>query len=165
MRIRPDEPADWPVLYNLYISVFGQSAEVALVQRLRPDGDLVLSLVASQEKPVGHIVFSRLTLKEDPSVKGCVLAPLVIASSHQKQGIGSMLLKESLDQLREAGFDLVTVLGDPRYFGRHGFTPELARRFKAPFKGPYVQALALSEKGKMAYGPVTYARVFAELTL
>lgn len=163
MRIRPEEPADWTELVALYTAAFGQSAEADLVQRLRTDNDLILSLTADAGKPVGHIAFSHLALNESPDVRGSVLAPLAVAPSHQRQGVGSALIEDGLRRLTEAGLDLVVVLGDPKYYGRFGFTPKLAKKLKTPYDGPYVQALALSEKGKEAHGLVSYARAFAEL--
>jgi putative acetyltransferase len=59
--------------------------------------------------------------------------------------------------------DLVLVLGEPDYYGRFGFAPDLAKQLNTPYDGPYLQALALSEKGKAAHGPASYARAFAEL--
>ena len=55
------------------------------------------------------------------------------------------------------------VLGEPSFYGRFGFDPKLAERLKTPYDGPYLQALALSDTGKRAHGPVAYARAFAEL--
>lgn len=163
MRIRLEEPADWTEMLSLYMAAFGQTAEANLVQRLRTDGDLILSLIAHDEKPIGHIAFSRLTLNEVPSVKGCVLAPLAVSPACQRRGVGSALTREGLRLLAEAGLDLVVVLGDPNYYGRFGFTPKLAKRLKTPYDGPYVQALALSERGREPHGLVSYAQAFAEL--
>jgi putative acetyltransferase len=163
MGIRLEEPADWTELVAIYAAAFGQSAEADLVQRLQADGDLILSLTAEIGNPVGHIVFSHLTLNEAPSVKGSVLAPVAIAPAYQRQGIGSALIREGLKRLTESGIDLVVVLGDPSYYSRFGFTPQLAKRLKTPYDGPYVQALALTDDGKEARGLVSYARAFAEL--
>ncbi|WP_052003412.1 hypothetical protein [Microvirga sp. BSC39] len=58
---------------------------------------------------------------------------------------------------------MVVVLGEPHYYGRFGFDPKLAEKLKTPYDGPYLQALALSDHGEGAHGPVSYARAFAEL--
>jgi putative acetyltransferase len=163
MGIRLEESSDWSAVYAIYTAAFGHSTEADLVQHLRADGDLILSLMAYTEEPAGHIAFSRLALNETPSVKGCVLAPLAIVPSWQRRGLGSTLVREGLERLTQSGLDLVAVLGDPNYYSRFGFEPELARRLKTPYDGPYLQALALSEKGKEAHGSVSYARAFAEL--
>ena len=163
VRIRPEEPQDWPEIRALVEAAFGSKAEADLVQRLREGGDLVLSLAADDGGPVGHIAFSRLALPETPSAGACALAPLAVSPQRQRQGIGSALVREGLTRLAQGGMDLVLVLGEPDYYGRFGFAPDLAKRLMTPYDGPYLQALALSERGKAAHGPAAYARAFAEL--
>jgi putative acetyltransferase len=163
MGIRVEETADWSAVYAIYEAAFGQVIEADLVHRMHDDGDLILSLMASADKPAGHIAFSPLILHETSDVKGCVLAPLAVSPAFQKQGVGSLLIRRGLGRLKADGYDLVVVLGDPNYYVRFGFTPRLARRLKTPYDGPYLQALALSEKGEEAHGPVSYAQAFAEL--
>ena len=163
MGIRVEEAADWFAVNAIYEAAFGQLIEADLVRHLHHDGELLLSLTAYADEPAGHIAFSYLTLHEAPPVKGAVLAPLAVAPEFQKQGVGSTLVRRGLERLTADGYDLVVVLGDPNYYGRFGFTSQLARPLKTPYDGPYLQALALSEKGKEVHGPVSYARAFAEL--
>ncbi|MBB4038943.1 putative acetyltransferase [Microvirga flocculans] len=163
MTIRLEETTDWPAIYAIYAAAFGQSAEADLVRNMESDRELILSLVAYAEEPAGHIAYSHLVLHETPPIKACVLAPLAVAHPFQNKGIGTTLVQHSLDRLRADGYDLVTVLGDPRYYGRFGFDPKLAEKLETPYDGPYLQALALSDKGNDARGPVSYARAFAEL--
>ena len=163
MGIRIEDTSDWSTIYAVYEAAFGQVIEADLVHRMQDDGDLILSLLAHAGRPAGHIAFSRLLLHEPPAVKGCVLAPLAVAPEFQRQGVGSALVRHGLERLEAAGYDLVVVLGDPDYYGRFGFSPGLARRLETPYDGPYLQALALSERGKEAHGPVSYAQAFAEL--
>jgi putative acetyltransferase len=163
MRLRLEESADWAALCAIYQAAFGQLAEASLVQHLRNGGDLILSLTAYGSEPVGHVAFSRLTLNEVPFIKGCGLAPLAVIPASQGQGVGTLLIEEGLKRMRAKGFDLVLVLGEPSYYDRFGFSSALARKLKTLYDGPYLQALALSEKGKEARGSVTYAGAFAEL--
>ena len=163
MSVRLEETTDWPALYAIYAAAFGQLAEADLVRHMHDDGDLVLSVTAYTDEPVGHIAYSKLSLHETSAIKACVLAPLAVCSLFQKQGIGAALVRHSLKRLTETGHDLVVVLGEPHYYGRFGFTPRLAERLKTPYDGPYLQALALSDQGKDAHGSVSYARAFAEL--
>ena len=163
MTIRLKESADWHTIYMIYVAAFEQSAEADIVQRMHKDGDLILSLIAYNDHPAGHIAYSHLRLHEAPSIKACVLAPLAVVPSFQKQGIGTELVRHSLERLRDDGYDLVVVLGEPHYYGRFGFDPKLAEKLKTPYDGPYLQALALTDKGMGAHGPVSYARAFAEL--
>lgn len=163
MTIRLEQTSDWHAIYAIYAAAFGQSAEADLVQSMHDEGDLILSLIAYSDEPAGHIAYSHLKLLEAPSVKACVLAPLAVTPSFRKQGIGAALVQHSLKRLAGDGYDLVVVLGQPQYYGRFGFDPKLAEKLKTPYDGPYLQALALSDKGKDARGSVSYARAFEEL--
>ena len=161
--IRLEQSTDWPAIYAIYDAAFAQTAEADLVRDMESDGDLILSLVAYDGEPAGHIAYSPLALHETPSVKACVLAPLAVSPTYQNQGVGTALVRQSLQRLKDDGYDLVVVLGEPSFYGRFGFDPKLAERLKTPYDGPYLQALALSDTGKRAHGPVAYARAFAEL--
>jgi putative acetyltransferase len=163
MKLHLEETADEAALRAIYEATFGQLTEATLVQNLRTDGDLILSLIAYWDEPVGHIAFSGLSLDSAPSIRGCGLAPLAIIPAAQGQGVGTLLVKEGLKRMKAEGYDVVLVLGEPEYYGRFGFTTKLARQLKTLYDGPYLQALALSDKGKEAHGPVSYARAFAEL--
>jgi len=163
MGIRLEESADWSSVYAIYSAAFGQSAEADLVRHMHQDGDLILSLIAYGDEPVGHIAYSRLVLHETGSIRAAVLAPLAVAPSFQKQGIGAALVRDGLKRLTDRRYDLVLVLGEPHYYGRFGFDPKLAEKLQTPYDGPYLQALALSPRGTGAHGPVSYARAFAEL--
>ena len=163
MTIRLKDSADWQAIYAIYMAAFGQSAEADLVRNMQNDGDLLLSVIAYNDQPAGHIAYSCLRLHETPSIKACVLAPLAVVPSFRQQGIGAELVRHSLERLTNGGYDLVVVLGEPHYYGRFGFDPKLAEKLKTPYDGPYLQALALSDQGKGAHGPVSYARAFAEL--
>ena len=163
MKLRLEETTDWLALRSIYEAAFGQLTEATLVQHLHTDGDIILSLTAYAEEPVGHIAFSRLSIDAAPSIKGCALAPLAVIPAAQGQGVGTILIEEGLRRMKAESYDFVVVLGEPNYYGQFGFTTALARQLKTLYDGPYLQALALSEKGKEAHGSISYARAFAEL--
>jgi putative acetyltransferase len=162
IEIRPERPDEVAALRRIHERVFPLPDEADLVDRLRADGDIVLALVAADPEPVGHIVFSRL-LVPDPSVKISALAPVSVLSERQRQGIGGMLVIEGLTRLREAGEDVVLVLGDPGYYSRFGFLTQAAKAFRSVYEGPYFQALPFTDAGRFAHGEVTYPPAFAAL--
>jgi putative acetyltransferase len=163
MWIRPEEPADGKAVRAVIVAAFGQPAEADLVEALRAQGDLALSLIAEEEdEVVGHVAFSRLALA-NPLVRATALAPMAVRPDRQRQGIGSALIRESLRRFRENGEDLVLVLGEPAIYGRFGFAAEAALGLQTPYDGPYQQALALTEVGRAARGAVRYPAAFAEL--
>ncbi|NIX76111.1 GNAT family N-acetyltransferase [Microvirga terricola] len=165
LRIRIEESTDRAAIRAIHAAAFGGNAEADLVDRLRADGDLTLSLVAcASDDVVGHIAFSPLALADCPSVKACALAPVAVLPPFQNRGIGAALIEDALQRLADADMDLVLVLGEPDYYGDFSFRVEAAEGLKTPYDGPYLQALPLSENGRTASGPVVYARAFAELT-
>jgi len=163
IEIRPETSDDRMPIRAIHDCAFDGTAESSLVDRLREEGDLLLSLVAIADEPVGHVAFSRLVLPGSP-VRASALGPLGVVPDRQRQGIGTALVREGLRRLSASGEDLILVLGDPDYYGRFGFRAEIAVGFKTPYDGPYLQALALSDQGRGAHGPVHYARAFAELS-
>jgi putative acetyltransferase len=119
--------------------------EVALIARLRADGDVAVELAAlSGDEIVGHVMFSRLTV-EPATLNVAALAPVSARVGRQKRGIGSALIREGLARCKALGFDAVTVLGDPEYYERFGFTSEIAQRFDFAYSGPHFRALELRD--------------------
>ncbi|MGE3144855.1 MAG: GNAT family N-acetyltransferase [Pseudorhodoplanes sp.] len=157
-------PGDFAAVRALNERAFGGPAEAALVDRLRADGDLVLSLVAEHESGiVGHCGFSRLTLLAGTvGHLALALAPVAVSPPMQGRGIGQAMIREGLDRLAGAGETLVFVVGSPDYYRRFGFDATRARAFSSPYDGEYFQVLALSA-GAPGRGAVRYARAFEAL--
>lgn len=55
------------------------------------------------------------------------LAPMAVAPAHQRQGVGSALIRAGVERCGELGFVAVVVLGHAGYYPRFGFSP--AARF------------------------------------
>ncbi len=161
LQFRP-EAADSDAIRLVHEKAFGQAAEADLVDRLRADGDLVLSLVAAAPGVIGHVAFSRLSAV-DSRLRAVALAPVAVPPERQNQGIGTALIREGLRVLGAGGEDLVLVLGEPSYYGRFGFIAEAANRLITPYDGPFLQALVFTEAGREARGEIRYAPAFADL--
>jgi putative acetyltransferase len=121
--IRPEQPEDIQAISVINCEAFGGPSEAHLVDELRADGALTVSLVALENNEiVGHISFSPMTIKSNSStIQAIGLAPLAVKPSHQKHGIGSALIKEGIEAVRRAGESILIVLGNPDYYGRFGF--------------------------------------------
>lgn len=157
LNIRTEMPGDEAAIADLVERAFGQPDEARLVERLRADGDLVLSLVAESDGAIaGHILFSRM----EAPFRALGLAPLAVATGQQRRGIGAALILEGLERARAEGWDAVFVLGDPEYYGRFGFSAELAGSFASPYAGPHFMVLALAGPLPSMTGPVDYAPAF-----
>jgi len=84
MLIRDEEPGDLPAIRAVVEAAFGQRQEADLVDRLRADGDGVLSLVAVDGgKVVGHVLFSEMTAP----FRALALAPVSVVPERQRSGI------------------------------------------------------------------------------
>ena len=143
-------------------AAFAGRQEADLVDQLRRDGDLILSLVAVANEVVGHVAVSRLTL-ERSDARASALAPIAVSPELQHRGIGTELIGEALRHLAECGEAVVLVLGPAAYYARFGFSSETARLFRTPYDGPHLMALALATLPLAAPVEVRYPRAFAAL--
>ncbi len=143
VRVEADE--DRAAVREVNRLAFGRDDEARLVDALRDGGYDRGSLVAEVcGQVVGHVLFSALPiLTPRGSVEALALAPLAVAPSHQRRGIGSVLVREGLGTCREAGHRIVIVLGHPEFYPRFGFSAELAGRLRSPFSGPAFMAMEL----------------------
>jgi putative acetyltransferase len=162
--VRPEQPRDFEAIRTVIEAAFRQTAEVILVDQLREDGDLVLSLVAEKDGTVvGHVAFSRLRIVNGQREYAAVaLAPLAVRPEDQGAGIGGQLVSTAHALLRAAGERLSLVLGDPEYYGRFGYRRDLAEGFDSDYQSDALQALSFDEEPPQA-GELRYAFAFAEL--
>jgi putative acetyltransferase len=140
ISIRAERPRDHTAVYEVNKLAFGQPAEAELVEGLRRSTAFIpeLSLVACDgERVVGHILFTRITI-ESPgrSTPALALAPMAVLPTHQRRGIGSMLVREGLDHCRRLGHGIVVLLGHAEYYPRFGFTLARPLGIVAPFPVP-----------------------------
>lgn len=120
-EVRPEQPGDTEAVARVHEAAFPTTAEARLVALLRGAGKAMVSLVAlSEERVVGHILFSPVTIDGSPMV-GAGLAPVAVLPKCQRRGVGSRLIEAGLDACRAAGVPFVVVLGHPEYYPRFGF--------------------------------------------
>ena len=124
MLIRNETIDDIPAISRLVteaLLMLAQSTgtEARIVERLRADGALALSLVAEDDgEVIGYLAASaaRIGMQDGWSLIG----PLVVSPSRHRQGIGTALMAEALSRLRATSRGAALV-GDPAYYGRFGF--------------------------------------------
>ena len=98
----------------------------------------IKSLVAEVDNQViGYVSFSPIFLKSDSSISGYIIAPLAVSPEHQKQGVGSNLIKSGIDMLTKDAIGVLLVYGDPAYYGRFGFKEEIGQSFVPPYTLQY----------------------------
>ena len=161
--IRHEGGADLAAIRALNIAAFdGRDEEADLVDTLRSDGDLVLSLVAvDQREVVGHIAFSRVAIETAQGPEGGIaLAPVGVLPERQGIGIGGRLIGTGLDELRQLGESVVVVVGNPRYYSRFGFSTELGEAYPCVYSGSSYMALHLGDAKRAPVGAVRYPDAF-----
>jgi putative acetyltransferase len=160
MIIREEELRDRAAIHDVVRAAFGQMAEAVLVDRLRADGDSVISLVAVDRAVIiGHVMLSEMKAP----FKALGLAPVSVRPDRQRSGIGSWLVREALKQAWQGSWDAVFVLGDPGFYRRFGFDPESASGFTSPYAGPHLMVLPMKNGLPARVGRVDYASAFAAL--
>jgi putative acetyltransferase len=124
MVIRNETAGDRDAVRALNEAAFESRAEALLVDALRDRATPLVSLVAEKEGLViGHILFSPVTLSDHEDLRIMGLAPMAVAPSHQRRGIGSSLVRVGLDRCKALGAGAVVVLGHPEFYPRFGFVP------------------------------------------
>lgn len=124
MLIRNETICDVPAISRLVteaLLMLAQSTgtEAGIVERLRAEGALALSLVAEEEgEVIGYLAASAARIGRQDGWS--LIGPLVVLPSRHRQGIGSALMTEALRRLRATSRGAALV-GDPAYYGRFGF--------------------------------------------
>lgn len=174
--IREEQVEDYRTIENLIISAFAtmpfsDKKEHELVSRLRESTEYVpeLSLVAidSESKQiVGHILLSTCKIvNHNQSVQALALAPVSVHPEFQNKGVGSTLIKESLQKAKLLNYESVIVLGHPNYYPKFGFKKASLWNIKGPFEVPdeLFMALELRENSlNSVSGKVEYSKAFFE---
>lgn len=150
ISIREEQPQDKNAIREVNIRAFGQSEEADIVDKLRQNCSDVLSLVAIiQNQVVGHILFSPARIEgENRIVHGMGLAPMSVLPQHQRQGIGSELVRTGIARLQNRRCPFVIVLGHAQYYPRFGFEPASRRGIRCEWEVPdeAFMILVLSER-------------------
>ena len=121
MEIRDETPEDRDAIREVNARAFGQDLEGRLVDALRANDGVVLSLVATlQGEIVGHILYSPASISD---VAGAALGPMAVVPECQRQGIGTQLVEAGNRRLKAAGCPFIVVVGHAEFYPRFGFTP------------------------------------------
>ena len=160
--IRLKSPPDIPGVREILTTAFDGSAEADLVERLRENGRVVLSLVAEvADERVGHFMFTDVAIDGHPQAHWVGLAPLAVRPDRQGQGVGAALVRRGLEDLNLFGHHGVVVLDEPKYYSRFGF--QAANRFGlvCTYDAPPEAFMALALGGStIPDGTVHYAKEF-----
>jgi predicted N-acetyltransferase YhbS len=171
MIIRRETEADYKFTESVVEEAFKDMEfathdEYLLVQRLRKGNAFIpeLSLVAeSDNKIVGHILFTRMSIRGSEDFESLSLAPVSVLPEYQGRGIGSELIRKGLNIAKDLGFESVIVVGHQDYYPKFGFERASKWGIKSSFELPdeVFMAMELNRdalKGKS--GVIKYAEEF-----
>jgi putative acetyltransferase len=166
--IRPETPADDDAIRRVNNDAFGGTIEGDLVAAIRASDRFVpdLSLVAvSGGQTLGHVISSYVDVTVVPDTKRVLqVGPLAVVPSHQRRGIGSALMRETIRIADERGEPVLLIEGNPAYYGRFGFTRADEHGIEPPpealaakyFMLRPLDAYDASLRGRAIYPPETF---------
>jgi predicted N-acetyltransferase YhbS/predicted enzyme related to lactoylglutathione lyase len=135
VEIREERPDDIADIRELNRLAFGQDQEGDIIDALRSNGAVTLSLVATLEgRVVGHILYSPITVGD--TFFGAALGPMSVLPQYQRQGIGGRLNEEGKRRLENSGCPFIIVLGHPEYYPRFGFRPASTHGVRCEWEVP-----------------------------
>jgi putative acetyltransferase len=169
ITVRPETSEDASAIDVVHISAFGGEAEAHLISNLRASGSYnrELSLVAELNgRIVGHVLLTRIALRKDGEEKIVLaLGPMSVVPSQSHRGIGSELIKASVELAREKGYGAIIVVGHPEYYRRFGFLPakEIGVTCNLPAPADALTGMEIVKGNLAGGGHVEYPEAFIEL--
>ncbi|GAA5494838.1 hypothetical protein Rhal01_01002 [Rubritalea halochordaticola] len=117
--IRKSTPSDSAAISELLLKAFSPSSyEAQLRVLVVSEDDFHEWVLEVKGTIIAHILYSP-ALRSSTKI-GYHLAPVCVHPDHQKQGIGTQLIRETL-QSAELRDESIFVLGDPALYERFGF--------------------------------------------
>ena len=146
IELLPEQADDWWEVEALYDLCFAPGREALSSYRLRDDVPQVegLSQVARDELGIlaGAIRFWPVMVGGHPTL---LLGPVAIHPTHQGEGLGGSLIRDSLAKAREAGWERCMLVGDAPYYLRFGFTRLNGVKMPPPTNPDRVLGVALCD--------------------
>jgi predicted N-acetyltransferase YhbS len=145
-RLATETKDDWWEVEGLYDLTFAPGREALSSYRLREGVSPVadLSLVARDKYDVlaGAIRYWPVVIGESKK-KALLLGPVAVHPTRQGEGLGGLLMRESLGLAKAAGWGRVLLVGDAPYYKRFGFEVNSKLDFPRPVNPDRVLTLEL----------------------
>ncbi len=121
LSLRPEASGDAAIIDKLHERAFGPGRFARTAFRLREGKPprLDASFVAS----VGTLIVGsvRMTPIRIGGAEALLLGPLTVDPAFERRGIGTALVRRSLEAARAGGAKAAILVGDGPYYGRFGF--------------------------------------------
>ena len=161
MIVRAETAADQRQVRDVHLLSFPTSAEANLVDAVRAEGDAEISFVAETDGDIiGHVVCSPMKAP----FRALGLGPIAVVPAFRKQSVADRLIRAAIAEARLKAWDVLFVLGDPKYYRRFGFSVPDAAGFESQYAGPFLMVLSLQgETLPRRTGVIEYAPAFGRL--
>ena len=168
ITIREEYPKDIAAIRDVNQQAFGQLQESQLIDNLRANKGILLSLVATlNDHVIGHVLYSPVSVSANgDNIIGAGLGPMAVLPEYQRQGIGSKLIDAGNQILQKSGFPFIVVLGHPEYYPRFGFKPAGTYGLKCEWDVPddvFMMLILDPSKMKQISGLAKYRQEFSSV--
>ncbi len=134
-RLQPETPADSDEVEMLYDLAFAPGRHALSSYQLREGVAPVaaLSRVARDDYDAlaGAIRYWPVRIGR-PGHAALLLGPVAVHPTRQGEGLGALLILETLEDARALGWERAILVGDEPYYRRFGFTRAVARALEFP---------------------------------
>lgn len=135
-----------------------QTQEARLVRNLRADGAILREVVMPWgDEAAGYLAVSRFVAPEG----WLALGPVAIHPDWQRQGRGSFMVQDIVDDLAKGMGRTLVVVGDGKFYRKSGFLATRAARLLTPFGAK--NTLLISPDMKVPEERLVYPRAFDKL--
>ncbi|MGI9291736.1 MAG: GNAT family N-acetyltransferase [Gammaproteobacteria bacterium] len=137
LTIRTQQPADLATICAINEAAFAEHGGTKAFDRFREERTDILSLVAvDEDELVGHVLFSPVSMATPTGpVMGMGLGQLAVTPARQNQGIGTLLGKAGINELRKTDCAYIIVIGHAKYYPRFGFEIGSTHGVKCQWEG------------------------------
>jgi putative acetyltransferase len=136
VSVRLEEPRDVADVRETNEQAFGAPLEARLVDSLRGSADSISLVATVDDRVIGHILFTPVSIEPPVSVRVAGLAPMSVRPEYQRAGIGGQLVRAGIEECRRRGYSAVVLVGHPAYYPRFGFVPADTKGLECEFPVP-----------------------------
>ncbi len=143
LTIRHELPVDAAAIERLHERAFGPGRFARTAFRLREGVPPEPALSFASHVGTFLVGSVKVTAVLAGGHKALMLGPLTVDPAFEGRGIGAALMNRSIEAAREAGHDLILLIGDGPYYARFGFKVLPPGQFVLPGPADPARFLAL----------------------